>query len=46
MKLGPVAMFALLAGPLLSMIDGSVVNVAIPHIASDLHVTLPGASSR
>ena len=34
--LAPPAMFALLAGPLLSMIDSNVVNVAVPHIADDL----------
>jgi EmrB/QacA subfamily drug resistance transporter len=33
-------MFALLAGPLLSMIDSNVVNVAVPHIADDLGTTL------
>jgi MFS family permease len=40
MKLRPLTLFALLAGPLLSMIDSNVVNVAIPSIASDLHGTL------
>lgn len=37
--LGAVARYALLAGPLLSMIDSSIVNVAIPSIARDLKVT-------
>src|SRR5262249_12035882 len=36
----PLVMFALLAGPLLSMIDSNVVNVAVPHIADDLNTTL------
>jgi EmrB/QacA subfamily drug resistance transporter len=34
-KLGAVARYALLIGPLLSMIDSSIVNVAIPSIARD-----------
>ena len=33
-RLGPVALYALLAGPLLSMIDSSVVNVAAADIAA------------
>ncbi|MBO0870815.1 MAG: DHA2 family efflux MFS transporter permease subunit, partial [Micromonosporaceae bacterium] len=37
---GPLALFALLAGSLLSMIDSSVVNVAIPDIARALHGSL------
>jgi EmrB/QacA subfamily drug resistance transporter len=32
-RLGPVIQFGLLAGPFLSMVDGNVVNVAIPQIA-------------
>lgn len=39
-KLGPLAMLALLAGPLLSMVDSSVVNVAIPDISRSLHGSL------
>ena len=34
--LGPVARFGLLVGPVLSMLDSSVVNVAVPVIADDL----------
>lgn len=34
--LGPVARFGLLVGPVLSMLDSSVVNVAVPVIARDL----------
>ena len=37
--LGAVARYALLVGPLLSMIDSSIVNVAVPSIARDLKVT-------
>jgi EmrB/QacA subfamily drug resistance transporter len=33
-------MLALLAGPLLSMIDSSVVNVAVPDLARSLHASL------
>jgi EmrB/QacA subfamily drug resistance transporter len=33
--IGPVARYALLVGPLLSMIDSSIVNVAVPSIAKD-----------
>ena len=36
-RLGPVALLALLAGPLLSMIDSNVVNVAVPDISRELH---------
>jgi EmrB/QacA subfamily drug resistance transporter len=39
-KLGPLAMLALLAGPLLTMIDSSVVNVAVPDISRSLHGSL------
>ena len=35
--LGPAVMLALLAGPLLSMIDSNVVNVAVSDISSQLH---------
>jgi EmrB/QacA subfamily drug resistance transporter len=34
----------LLAGPVLSMVDSSVVNVAVPVIVRDLHTTLGAAS--
>jgi EmrB/QacA subfamily drug resistance transporter len=34
----------LLAGPMLSMIDSSVVNVAVPVIVTDLHTTLATAA--
>ncbi|MEN3306095.1 MAG: hypothetical protein V7603_2297 [Micromonosporaceae bacterium] len=36
----PLVLFVLLAGSLLSMIDGSVVNVAIPDIGRELHAPL------
>jgi EmrB/QacA subfamily drug resistance transporter len=36
-RLRPAAQFALLAGPLLSMVDSSIVNVAITDIARELH---------
>ena len=36
-RLGPVAILALLAGPLLSMIDSNVVTVAVPDISRELH---------
>jgi len=38
--LGPVARFGLLVGPLLSMLDSSVVNVAVPVMAKDLGADL------
>jgi len=34
--LGAIARYALLIGPLLSMIDSSIVNVAVPDIATEL----------
>ncbi len=34
----------LLAGPMLSMIDSSVVNVAVPVIVTELHTTLATAA--
>jgi len=40
-RLGAAATLALLAGPLLSMVDSNVVNVAIPDIARELHGSLP-----
>jgi EmrB/QacA subfamily drug resistance transporter len=40
-RLGIAATLALLAGPLLSMVDSNVVNVAIPDIARELHGSLP-----
>ena len=39
-RFGPAALLALLAGPLLSMIDSNVVNVAIPDISRSLHGSL------
>jgi len=38
--LGPLAQYALLAGPLLSMLDSSIVNVAVEPIARELHAGL------
>ncbi len=39
-RLGRIATFGLLVGPLLSMIDSSIVNVAVPDIAKELKATL------
>jgi EmrB/QacA subfamily drug resistance transporter len=39
-----VLQVVLLAGPMLSMIDSSVVNVAVPVIVTDLHTTLATAA--
>jgi EmrB/QacA subfamily drug resistance transporter len=39
-----VLQLVLLAGPMLSMIDSSVVNVAVPVIVTDLHSTLATAA--
>ena len=39
-RLGPFAQYALLAGPLLSMLDSSIVNVAVEPIARQLHANL------
>ncbi len=36
----PLVQYALLAGPLLSMLDSSVVNVAVEPIARELHASL------
>jgi len=38
--MGPVLQFALLAGPLLSMLDSSIVNVAVEPISRDLHASI------
>jgi EmrB/QacA subfamily drug resistance transporter len=38
--LSPVLQFALLAGPLLSMLDSSIVNVAVEPISRDLHASI------
>src|SRR5215472_4515872 len=38
--LGAIAQFGLLAGPLLSMLDSSIVNVAVAPIARELHAPL------
>jgi EmrB/QacA subfamily drug resistance transporter len=40
-RLSPVLQYALLAGPLLSMLDSSIVNVAVAPIARQLHASLP-----
>jgi MFS family permease len=40
-RLSPVVQYALLAGPLLSMLDSSIVNVAVEPIARQLHASLP-----
>jgi EmrB/QacA subfamily drug resistance transporter len=40
-RLGPVVQFALLAGPLLSMVDSSIVNLAVAPIARQLDAGLP-----
>ena len=39
-RLGPLVQYALLAGPLLSMLDSSIVNVAVEPIARELHARL------
>ena len=39
-RLGPLTQYALLAGPLLSMLDSSIVNVAVEPIARELHASL------
>jgi EmrB/QacA subfamily drug resistance transporter len=39
-RLGPLAQYALLAGPLLSMLDSSIVNVAVEPIARELRAGL------
>src|SRR4051812_36420815 len=38
--LGAIARYGLLIGPLLSMIDSSIVNVAVPDIATELEAQL------
>lgn len=40
-RLGVVVQYALLAGPLLSMLDSSIVNVAIAPIAAEMHAGIP-----
>jgi EmrB/QacA subfamily drug resistance transporter len=42
-RLGPLGQFALLSGPLLSMIDASIVNVATPAIMTALHAPVSEA---
>jgi EmrB/QacA subfamily drug resistance transporter len=39
-KLTPLALFVLLSGSILSMVDSSVVNVAVPDISADLGAPL------
>src|SRR5271170_2175852 len=41
LRLRPPVQYGLLAGPLLSMLDSSIVNVAIAPIARQLHASLP-----
>jgi MFS family permease len=38
--LSTLTRLAFLGGPMLSMIDSSVVNIAVPHIVTDLHTSL------
>jgi EmrB/QacA subfamily drug resistance transporter len=40
-RLSPAVQYALLAGPLLSLLDSSIVNVAVAPIARQLHAGLP-----
>jgi EmrB/QacA subfamily drug resistance transporter len=40
-RFGPIVQYALLAGPLLSMLDSSIVNVAVAPIGRELHASLP-----
>jgi EmrB/QacA subfamily drug resistance transporter len=40
-RLSPAVQYALIAGPLLSMVDSSIVNVAVAPIARQLHASLP-----
>jgi EmrB/QacA subfamily drug resistance transporter len=40
-RLSPVIQYALLAGPLLAMLDSSIVNVAVEPISRQLHAGLP-----
>ena len=42
-KLSPVMQLGLLAGPLLTMVDSSIVNVAVPDIARELNAGLAAA---
>ncbi|MCU7723392.1 DHA2 family efflux MFS transporter permease subunit [Actinoplanes sp. KI2] len=42
-KLSPLMQLGLLAGPLLTMVDSSIVNVAVPDIAAELHADLATA---
>ena len=39
-RTGPLVQYALLAGPLLSMLDSSIENVAVEPIARELHASL------
>jgi len=39
-RVGPLVQYALLAGPLLSMLDSSIVNVAAEPIARELRASL------
>ncbi|MBL7489702.1 MFS transporter [Frankia sp. AgB1.9] len=40
-RFGPSAQYALLAGPLLTMLDSSIVNVAVEPISRQTHTALP-----
>jgi EmrB/QacA subfamily drug resistance transporter len=40
-RLAPLVQYALLAGPLLSMLDSGIVNVAVAPIARELRASLP-----
>ncbi len=42
-RIGALAQAGLLAGPFMSMVDSSIVNVALPDIARSLHSTLAAA---
>jgi hypothetical protein len=39
-RLSPLAQLGLLVGPLLSMVDSSIVNVAVPDVAAELGASL------
>jgi MFS family permease len=42
--LSTLTRLAFLGGPMLSMIDSSVVNIAVPDIVTDLHTSLATAA--
>jgi hypothetical protein len=43
-RLSTLTRLAFLGGPMLSMIDSSVVNIAVPDIVTDLHTSLATAA--